>query len=841
MAADPPLASNRTRNKQASGNRGRLEHGKWYSATIRKTNATTQEFTVVVTGTGEEIGGCVYATPMFASLFGMKMSWRPGPGTQVILLYGNPSYIVANVPADLQDPLSFKTRTMTDAGDTEAKFATDENDKKMVPHHTEPNDLFEGEFEIGNLLGPFIRMLTFMSSVGAGDRAKIEFHLLRDLVRVVSKNFEHFSAFGDMKIYNDGRLNVEWNGTLYDHERWGKMSPNDEKTVEDKLLETGRWRTTMLLGFLGDTLNQWFTDPAGTVGKMAEEAVRSGRARFHVGSDGGILVQSVSDIALERVCRIPVPIRLKHQEDPRGVLAKEMDNLERQFLKDWDDGGGKTAHHTMYQIRDYARWLGQYHSLARILQLESARDEWKIPSESDTPEPDPFCAERDRKTANASKVVYKDVYATIRIFRDGSILNNDAYGNAMASGMSGIVLSSATHFRSYAAGDISMTAGGSMYFGARRNMEFAASRGGIRMKARTLFHALCELGTLWLKSDADPDDEPDVDEGDPEPEMIDKQGIRIESILGETKILSDKKMHIGTTGDDDGDEGEDKAALILTSNAGAVKIVSTAKDVLLKTAKKLFLSVAEEVMASCSKWIGSGKYWSFGNAVKITGTTVNAQEVNSYFLRAKSLIAGPKSYAQTLPNDTGMPPLKQHLNHVAEVDEDLEVDLDVDLIDPAPSNRYEPWKGLVEFLAKGGIRVLGPGRRQAVRAPREPERPPGGGASSGRRVRRLGRRGGQSPGGIRQHGRFHGNQKAVAGRQRQLDVGGSGGRRAWKTHRKGPFRNGAESRKTLGETGPVQVPEARILLTAGLPAAWLPAWQTTKNPNRRKTAFLRIA
>ncbi len=218
------------------------------------------------------------------------------------------------------------------------------------------------------------------------------------------------------------------------------------------------------------------------------------------------------------------------------------------------------------------------------------------------------------------------------------------------------------------------------------------------MKARTLFHALCELGTLWLKSDADPDDEPDVDEGDPEPEMIDKQGIRIESILGETKILSDKKMHIGTTGDDDGDEGEDKAALILTSNAGAVKIVSTAKDVLLKTAKKLFLSVAEEVMASCSKWIGSGKYWSFGNAVKITGTTVNAQEVNSYFLRAKSLIAGPKSYAQTLPNDTGMPPLKQHLNHVAEVDEDLEVDLDVDLIDPAPSKvDTNPGKALWNF------------------------------------------------------------------------------------------------------------------------------------------------
>jgi hypothetical protein len=487
----------------------------------------------------------------------------------------NRAYITGGVPADCPDEKSFLSRTITGTGfpgAVQKLHPQEDGDGKFpIPQHNMPGDLYEGEFEHATLTGSFIRFLLFMASMGGSERAKIEFHLLRDLVRIVAGNYEHFGPLGDIKMFNDGRNSMEVNFTGFEHERWGRLSPKDPKYAASDTkfpenldpLETGRWRLTMLIGFLGDVVNGWVTDPCSAIAKMTDATgqYRSGKARWHVGEDGTILLQSCADIVLERVVRIPVPIRIKHEEDPSGVIAKEMDSLDRTFLKHWDQKKGETEHHTAYQIREYVRYLNSYHSLARLLQLEveaqgGEKAEWKLPSENATPAPKMNCDAEDKKQANASLTYYKDCYSTIRVMRDGSILLYDAYGNAVVTGPPGIQLSSMRHIRFCAAGDITMQAGSSVFIRARRHIEVAAERGSLILKARTAWRALCERGTLWIKSDYDSDNPYEPESGDPAPEVFAPQGIRIQATSAEAHWISKLKTFIWCKGTDAGKKGD---------------------------------------------------------------------------------------------------------------------------------------------------------------------------------------------------------------------------------------------------------------------------------------------
>lgn len=550
MPADKPTARTTTRSQIHTKDRGRLDHGMEFEGVIQDYNPLSELYAVKMSD-GEIIEGVKYIVPIFGALISFKITARIPPGTAVKCTFGNPSYIVGCIANDVPDAESGLSRDITGTGIDGALQKAHPDKSEVIPGHSTPGNLYDGEVEMGNLTGSFVRFLTFMASLGSGERAQIQCHILRDLVRVISRNYEHFASIGDIKIFDDGRLNFEMNGTSYDHERWGAVNPNDTKAELEKdempeevdPLETGRWRFSFLLGFIGDLFNGWFSDPCEAAGRMAEEAMRSGKARFHVGQDGAILIQSCADIAFERVVRIPVPIRLKHEEDPEGVLRAEMDQLDKEFLKMWDVGGEKTEHHQLYQIREYARHLSLYHSLARVHQLAAKNGEFHVPSEDDTPAPQVGAGEKDRKEANTGGLTYwKDAYATIRIMRDGSILTHDSYGGCVSQGPNGIEISSARHIRLYAAADIVMKAGGSAFISAKRDVEIAAHRGGLILKSRTLWRALCERGTMWLKSDYNPDVPYTPSGGDPSPEIVNGQALIMQATSGESRLISNRKF-----------------------------------------------------------------------------------------------------------------------------------------------------------------------------------------------------------------------------------------------------------------------------------------------------------
>lgn len=657
------------RRQNTTGGRGRPYPNEIIRGVISDHDYVRMTYTVHANG--QHIEGAVDVSGLCGSLIGFKQVNRLPVGTQVALLYGQPSWILSTAVLDQPDVNSFKSRTTTGKGVKKA-LDTLNPGKGEVPVQTPPEDLYQGEFEISNMLGTFVRFMTFMASMGSGERAKIEFHLLRDLVRIVSGNYEHFAAPGDIKMFNDGRLNTEIHGTTYEHERWGRQKPTDPKFESTDTgmpkstdpMETGRWRYDFLLGFIGDLFNGWFSDPCDAVGRMAEGALRSGKARLHVGQDGTLLAQSCSEIILERVTRVQVPIRIKHEEDADGVLRKEMDELDTTFLKFWDQGKEDKEHHTLFKLREYVRYLNQYHSLARLHQLAAKKGEWKVPSEAESPAPTEGAGEDDR--GKVAGTYWKDCFATIRIYRDGSTLVLDAYGNATATGPYGIQHSSTGHYHVYTAGDYVVKAGGSAYISALRHVEVVANRGALLLKARTGWRALCEVGTLWLKSDMNPDDggyTPAAD-GDPTADRADRQGIRIQATQSESRWISALKTRFTVK----------RASENFELDAAGDAVVRVRGKLSLSVVEELILSVRNKIRLTATEWkswIPGGFY--IDKVCHFTPGLSLLSRIKTLGVISTGPIFGPKVSGIPVPKSSG--PLRQHINHIHVYTGETKVDL----------------------------------------------------------------------------------------------------------------------------------------------------------------------
>lgn len=526
-----------------------------YQGTVVSANLTEQTY-VVTSAKGGELEDCICALGPFAGMLGIKSTFRPSIGSRVLVWKGQSNFIISCFPGDLPDAASHAGRSITNCGTRDLSLEADQPSTDSIPMHNAPQDLFDGEYEMGFLQGGFIRFLMMMTSLGGNERAQIQFHVLRDLVRLISGNFEHFSAFGDEVIMDDGQVSIEVNGTPVPYERLGLENEGDplDMPADDfdgeafNPLRTGRWRYTKMLGFLGGQLNEWFTHPMEAAGEMVNTAFRSGLHRNHVGPEGEVLIQSVTEIALERVVRIPVPIRLKHHEDPEGVLREQFKDLDTSFLKTWPQKKGQAGHHSLFLLRDYARWLAQYHSLARIHQLAAKAGEFHVPSEFDTPEPEIGKHDEDVRKANADNTYWKDTYATIRIGREGSILLLDGYHNSYHSGPHGINIDTPRHLRLTVGGDMSAIVGGNFLMRARRNIEMVAEKGGFMAIARGFWKAVSTKGAMLLCSESDPGNKAGPDGDIPAPEYDDNNyGLVITSPKAGVHIEAGKGMKLSQT------------------------------------------------------------------------------------------------------------------------------------------------------------------------------------------------------------------------------------------------------------------------------------------------------
>ena len=488
------------------------------------------------------IENCVWAAGIFSNLFGFRFNYTPPRGSHILVLYGGEqSFIIGGFLTKFEGDTSGMKRaaTSTDEKKTGVKawFDTMLQSKLRKIHAPRDGntqnrggdplwDMVEGELEITNLLGVGATFLRHIAQLKAGELAKVECSLIDDMVRIVSSTYKHHSSFGDYKIYNDGgRLNVRWDGTNSDWETFGKEDPEEEKIEQgdfknslkpvDNMANEAKWRFSQFVGFLGDFVNMFVTDPIVLEGSdsFLQQKTRSGKSRVHLNEDGTVLISTVNEFIIEKTPRITVPLEQlpEHHKDGNKPGEEFLNEDGLKYLKNWDfeaSGGIDNIHYCVYQVREYAKWLSNQHALAQFLRLDK---DWKVPRESEVPEPElQGQHQKDKMTANKGNKVPEaalNSYATIKICKDGSIVLLDSYDNAVTLSKSGLQLSSHNNVQIESAGSINMVAGRDINMLARNSIDLTSTKGGLSLRGENFIQQYCRRGGIILETDQSSDKE----------------------------------------------------------------------------------------------------------------------------------------------------------------------------------------------------------------------------------------------------------------------------------------------------------------------------------------------
>lgn len=387
---------------------------------------------------------------------------------------------------------------------------------------TYPVNFVNGEYTLTEKTGVGLQLRMHMAALKGSDLACVETYLLDDFVRIVSKNFEHITGFGNYRIVNrNNAISVVWEGSSYEHETLGMKSLKDKKPFEtgnkennlkfdDKdankmFYQDGRWRFSQYIGKLGNIFNLYISDPhnnieqAGDSESNQENGYTSSRFRFHINEDGSVLFQSVSDIIFEKTICIPTPIKLS-SSDAKRLEELKIDTENRlEAYQLWQPGKNEDWFSISYKIHDYGKWFSNYYTVASFLGAG-----YHIAEESKTKDPDKYAESEQLKSSQSNIDSQYEAqihsYATIRMLKDGSITLYDAYGSCIQMAAGDINISAAKNINLISGKNINLKSGDDITALAKDSVEITAAQEGILLKSKLWFEQMCTKGQMILRS-----------------------------------------------------------------------------------------------------------------------------------------------------------------------------------------------------------------------------------------------------------------------------------------------------------------------------------------------------
>lgn len=685
--------SDQVENRRAMA---QLTDGATYSGQVTEYNSVNNTYTVNING--NLITNCTYASALCAGFVGLNAKIILNIGAVVLVHYTTRGPIISTIlPGDVDDPNTVGTKLTNITGTYPSEIEVNQpnsTDSFFSNYQKLPEDLVEGEFVIEHAMGPFLAFLQNMLIFSANKRAEIVASAINDMVRITSQYFVHNTADGETYTYDNGRLNTVTNKTSYTHEALGlEDSESPLEGVEDGMVDLdavsdrdeGRWRYTNYIGFLGDFLNFFLTDPAEGLVKIGEEAFRSGKARVHIGNDGTILVQSVSEIAFERVVRIPVPMPKKRWDDTDAKQGSDWDTMSSENLKTWTPGADvSNFSQTVWALRDYAKYLSVRASMARLSQ-----GDFTIPTEEETPEPDYNNKETDREEANPElQGQFIEAYSTIRQMKDGTILFFNGQGCSIIQNLDNIQISAPNNIEIVAGNNISLI-GKNIFAKAATDIQMSATMGRVEVKSRAGLKFYAENGACWIRSDYDPDESDSLAEqynftdGNEQtilPEAYGKAGVFIETPKALMVMRGDQGVYIDAKGTRaDGD-------IVLDSKRGNVQ-VSARNDVVV-TGQLLEMTAKATIRLTARAVDVVAPLFNINQNFVVQAGILLVNQVKTKTLVALNSIRGPKRSRPPGP----------HENHIDIVGENEELDLPQDFaseLSEAELPNFTDWDGIV--------------------------------------------------------------------------------------------------------------------------------------------------
>lgn len=470
-----------------------------------------------------------YVPNMFSQALGVSFNYLPPIG-ETVLCMRDPNnsgecYALGVIPTEKNVNYSTDSNfidviSKKDYEGTSGEYR--QNSNKTVPSRNSgvrPADLVDGEAIISHPSGTGVEILSNLAALRASDLAFVEAFIQDDLIRIMSMNYEHIHAAGETKVVINGGM-VDQVQNITDTESNGLNSPennlkflsegkNDLQTQKDDKTDyylDGKWLLTDFKGKLGNVISGWIRYPETLISMDGNSGqFQSGRARYHFNQDGTFVLQSLGDIIIEKVQCIPVPRLNKKKLDELYDISKR----ELKYYAQWIPVNGTSAQDyqlNLYQIRDYARYLTNYLTLAEFrAQAEGKDPRIVIPTDAQMSNPTTGASSDGiNQNTGAYTKIWDNylVYSTARfmIMRNGDVAITDNSGNSLSMNIDGIKLCSSTNMEIHSAGSINMYAGTEINVLARKDIELSSVLRGVLIKANRWLEAFCWKGPMVLQS-----------------------------------------------------------------------------------------------------------------------------------------------------------------------------------------------------------------------------------------------------------------------------------------------------------------------------------------------------
>lgn len=498
-------------------------------------------------------------TTHLTSFLGHSDAWLPQPGSRVLCASdaGGTCFIIGTIPTQTYGFKSMMARAMLGAGHTRDEEANAEGHVKHTPviyDMVRPADVVDGEYVMSNEFGVLLGLYQQLANLKGSELAQVQCHLMDDLVRVISHNYQHYTATGEHNVYHDGKsIMVEYGSTHLPAESYGcpaisSEEGNGQAIVGDEPSKTDDSsdfytianneqlkaveRLKVFIGRLGDFLNLFVVRPDPTEQRYLDPDVTpkkpdTGLSNVRLATDGGVHIRSVKEIFLEKTQWIRVPLRKCAPDDPGGDDAEQiMYRVKEPF--EFNDTYSYTGNPFNYslQLRDYAAYIDE-----NLAYKHFKKHEKDFYVNDDIMEEKPLGSVNQVDPQTPLKLApYVLRTAGIYIMPNGGITLRDAWNSAIVMEGGNIFLQPTKDLITQPMRHAITKAGGSINMACKKHMDLSSTEEGFRVKTDKSQYFFSETGGLVLQSRGSNDN---TGSPDPSKEAIDTiGGIVFKSKLG---------------------------------------------------------------------------------------------------------------------------------------------------------------------------------------------------------------------------------------------------------------------------------------------------------------------
>lgn len=476
----------------------------------------------------------------FANMFGFKECLVPQPGSKVVCLQTNPTQclILGVIPDVDAGYAEFPSRALHSKGADDADYVGWTTDPAKLDMHNQgrPTDVNDQEHVIMNEFGVMLGLFQQLAVLRGSELAQVQCFLMDDLVRIVSHNFQHYTAIGEHNVYHDGKaLLAEFGATHIPAETYGRpcidsesQAPMFQKTdtgdgyeliVPDaQAIQRFRW----FLGRLGDFLHIFLSRPADDVVRKldpsSEDKPDTGLFDIHIGTDGGFHLRSAKEVFIEHANWIRVPQRKASPEDPKGDKAEDIEYEDKENYE-FSNNYSYKDNPTFYalQMRNYVAYVTEKQAYQNFNKHEKDFKVEKNPggatkvSEIDKIDPNTPCNLRDWKLRMSG----------MYLMPNGGFMIRDAWGSGIVSDGGNIYLQPAKDLIFQPARNLVAKVGQFASIAAKKDIDLSSTEKGVRIKAEKAMYLYSHTSGIVVQSDAE---EPSTGSPDPATEAIEELG-----------------------------------------------------------------------------------------------------------------------------------------------------------------------------------------------------------------------------------------------------------------------------------------------------------------------------